>query len=71
MESLMTFDNTPLKENLLTGAAAISEYLGKDWPARRIYYAAERGYLPIKRVGNTMTALKSELDRHFSATQSA
>jgi hypothetical protein len=65
----MTSENLPLSENLLTGASAISDHLGKDWPVRRVYYAAERGYLPVKRVGNTMTALKTELDRYFSAMQ--
>ena len=53
---------TALADDLLTGAAAIAEYLG--WNQRRIYHAASQGYLLIAR--------KSELNRALSlATQNA
>ena len=61
---------TSLADDLLTGAAAIAEYLG--WNQRRIYHAASQGYLPIGRAGQLLIARKSELDRALSpATHSA
>ena len=53
-----------LNEDLLTGAPAIAKYLG--WPQRKIYYYAERRQLPIGRVGQTLIARKSELNRALS-----
>jgi hypothetical protein len=35
------------REDLLTGAAEIGGYLG--WKVRKVYHAAEKGYLPIKK----------------------
>ena len=55
----------PLSEDLLTGAKAIAEYLG--WPARKIFYAQK--YLPIRTVGRTLIARKSELDRALSGSK--
>jgi hypothetical protein len=55
---------TPLREDLLTGASAIAEYLG--WSQRRVYYCADKGYLPIVRSGAILTARKSQLDRALS-----
>jgi hypothetical protein len=55
-----------LRDDLLTGAAAIAEYIG--WPERRVYYAADKGYLPVSHVGNLLVARKSELDRALSAS---
>lgn len=61
---------TALADDLLTGAAAIAEYLG--WNQRRIYHAASQGYLPIGRAGQLLIARKSELNRALSpATQNA
>ena len=54
-----------LSDDLLTGAGAIAEYIG--WDRRRIYYAVQRGSLPITRVGNLLVARKSELERALSA----
>ena len=59
----------PLRDDLLTGAAAIAEYLG--WRERRVYYAADRGYLPVRHVGNLLVARKSELDSALSASGAA
>ena len=52
--------------DLLTGAEAIAAYIGAPWNERKIYYAAEKRYLPIGRVGQTLIARKSELDRALS-----
>jgi hypothetical protein len=61
----MVNTSVPLREDLLTGCAAIAEYLG--WNERRVYYVADKGYLPIKRIGNILTARKSELDKSLTA----
>jgi hypothetical protein len=56
--------NTSLKDDLLHGADEIANYLGrKRW---QVYYGAARGYLPIGRIGQTLVARKSELDRALS-----
>jgi hypothetical protein len=55
-----------LRDDLLTGAQAIADYLG--WPLRRVYHCAHRQYLPIGRTGAILIARKSELDRALSAT---
>jgi hypothetical protein len=65
----MTAD-IPLRDDLLTGAVAISDYLGPQWPIRRVYYAASRGYLPIGRVGEILIARKTELERALSGRAS-
>jgi len=59
----------PLNEDLLTGAEAIAAYLG--WPTRRVYYHANRRYLPIRHVGSLLVARKSELDRALSGVEVA
>ncbi len=56
-----------LRDDLLTGAVDIAAFLGPRWTKRKIYYAAERGTLPISRVGETLVARKSELNRALSA----
>ena len=60
--------NPPLKEDLLTGAQKISDYLGDDWSPRKVYYAADKKLLPIGYVGRMLIARKSELDKALSAT---
>jgi len=57
----------PLKDDLLTGAQEIADYLG--WPVRKIYHAKRHGHLPIGQVGAILTARKSELDKAFSALE--
>jgi hypothetical protein len=50
---------TTLRDDLLTGAAEIAEFIG--WPERKIYHAAAQGYLPIGKTGHFLIARKSEL----------
>lgn len=57
----MSNPSPSLADDLLTGASAIASYLG--WPERKTYYAAEKKLLPIGRVGSTLVARRSELDR--------
>jgi hypothetical protein len=63
----MTTTVTPsLRDDLLTGADAIANYLG--WPRWRVYY--KQNDLPIGRVGQTLIARKSELERRLSGALS-
>lgn len=62
-------DTISLRDDLLTGAKAIADYLG--WPERRVYHFASKKYLPIGSVGGLLTARKSELDRALSVTEAA
>jgi hypothetical protein len=57
--------NNDLRDDLLTGAAAIADFTG--WKVRKVYHVAERGHLPIKRAGGILIARKSELRRALSA----
>lgn len=53
----------PLADDLIWGAEAIAAYLGLKPTA--IFYAARKGTLPIKRVGEKLVASKVALRRHF------
>jgi hypothetical protein len=44
-----TTDNDNLSDDLLNGANAIADFLG--WPVNKVYYAASRGQLPIRKIG--------------------
>jgi hypothetical protein len=50
---------------LLTGVTQIAAYIG--WSERRTQWLVTSGRLPIKRVGQSIIARKSELDRFLSA----
>lgn len=58
-------DTNNLRDDLLTGAAAIADYTG--WNVRKIYHAAECGHLPITRAGAILIARKSEIRSALSA----
>lgn len=53
----------PLKEDLLTGASEIADYIGKT--ERRVYYLCEHGHIPAFKVGIKWHSRKSALDRHY------
>lgn len=57
--------DTNLRDDLLTGAAAIADYIG--WNVRKVYHAAECGHLPITRAGAILIARKSEIRSALSA----
>ncbi len=61
--------NDSLADDLLNGAAAIATYMG--WTPRQVFYAAERGYLPIFRRGKRLCARKSTLVRHMEGLEQA
>ena len=50
-----------LADDLLEGADEIGAFMG--WNRRRVFYAAERGLIPIFRFGNRLSARKSTLRR--------
>jgi hypothetical protein len=48
----------------LTGVEEIAEFIG--WPARKVQWQITAGRLPVRRVGQSIIARKSELARFFS-----
>jgi hypothetical protein len=48
-----------LADDLLSGVRQIADYLGE--PKRRTEYLAERGLIPVFRLGSRICARKSEL----------
>lgn len=54
-----------LADDLLYGARAISKYTGI--PERAVYGYAEKGAIPSFKVGGTLCARKSEIERGLSA----
>ena len=60
------------QDALIVGAAAIAEVVfGDRTKTRQIYHAAERGYLPIFRLGATLTARRSTLNAHMAEEERA
>jgi hypothetical protein len=66
---MLSMTDPDLKDDVLTGAAAIAAHIG--WDVRKLYYAASKGYLPVSHVGQTLVARKSELGRALSAERVA
>ena len=60
-----------LADDLLEGAAEIAAFMGPNWNARRVFYAAERKYLPIFRLGNRLSARKSAIRRRIEELEKA
>ncbi len=56
---------TTLADDILKGADEIGAYTG-DSP-RRVFYLAERGLIPVFRIGNLLHGRKSELDKRYTA----
>ena len=60
--------NDDLAADLLDGVAAIAAFTG--WPERRIYYLAERGQLPLFKMGDRKwCGRKSTLKRHIESLE--
>ncbi len=64
-------DEINLADDLLEGAAEIAAFMGPNWNRRRVFYAAERKYLPIFRLGNRLSARKSALRRRIEDLEQA
>ncbi len=64
-------DEINLADDLLEGAAEIAAFMGPKWNRRRVFYAAERKYLPIFRLGNRLSARKSALRRRIEDLEQA
>jgi hypothetical protein len=56
--------DTSLADDLLRGIKAIAAFIGEN--ERRVYYMAERGYLPVGREGSTYVASKRALLAHYT-----
>ncbi len=61
-------------EDMLNGASAIAQFLG--WTRRRLYYEADadrvrKTYLPVFRIGATLSARKSSLLRWIADQEAA
>ena len=58
-----------LKDDLLDGVSAIAAFTG--WPERRVYYFAEKGIIPVFKVGERKwCGRKSTLRRHIESLES-
>lgn len=57
-----------LKDDLLKGARAASEYTGGVLTERQIYRLAEEGKLPAIRLNRTLFFRKSELETVFQSS---
>lgn len=56
------FQNYSGSGDLLIGASAIARFvLGDEGQRRRIYYWVDRGYIPVTRVGTSLSARRSTL----------
>ena len=58
-----------IAEEVLLGAKKIGKFTGLT--ERQVYHAAERGYLPIGKFGDTLIARKPELNRAMSPSAKA
>lgn len=52
-----------LRDDLLPGASAAAHYVGVS--PRTIYHMAERGHLPVTKIGKRLFFRKSELEAAF------
>jgi hypothetical protein len=67
----MSSTDIPLRDDLLTGAEEISDFLGPSWPLRKVYHAARCGHLPISKSGHILTASKRRLSEEIFAKSAA
>lgn len=66
MESAMSLGDS---SDLLTGYAAIGAYLG--WKTRTVQHLAERGELPIFKIGGKRCARRSTLNAWLAEREAA
>ncbi len=60
--------NITLAADKIEGIAAIAEFGG--WSPRRASYLAEKGLIPVFKVGRIWCATKSGLKAHFAKLES-
>ncbi|MGH7096263.1 MAG: hypothetical protein ACREE4_01215 [Stellaceae bacterium] len=58
-----TGERPALADDLIYGAAAIGKEIGL--PTRKVFYHAERGNLPIRKIGNLLVASRRQLRAHL------
>jgi len=61
-------DDTELRNDLLWGADAIAQYIGRN--KRQTYYLLEKGQVPARKVGDLWLGSKTTLDTHLTGEQS-
>jgi hypothetical protein len=59
-----SLDDMSLRDDILRGAKAISEFTGE--PYRRVYTLAEQKRAPIGKEGNILISSKSRLRAHYN-----
>ncbi len=59
----------PLADDLLWGARPIAVEIGVT--VRKAFYLAERGLIPVRKVGAQLVASRRELRRHLSGETAA
>ena len=62
-------EGPPLARDLLVGAEAIADFIGKD--ARSVYYLASKGQLPTFKLGAVLHARRSTLIRFITDREAA
>jgi hypothetical protein len=62
--SAMNATDQPLADDLLHGAKEIGEFIGLS--ERQVFHHAERGHLPVTRIGRLLVGSKSRLRRHLA-----
>jgi hypothetical protein len=59
----VTNSNQTLRDDILWGAQAIADAIGRD--VRDVYYLLQRGLIPATKTGDIWTTTRSRLRRHF------
>ena len=57
---------TPLRDDILWGAQAIADELGRD--VRAVYFLCQRGLLDVSKVGDVWTTTRTRLRAQFNGT---
>jgi hypothetical protein len=58
-----------LKDDLLVGAKAIGDFIGKD--SRQVFHMVSHGQLPAFKLGAVIHARKSSLRQHIAELEAA
>ena len=58
---------SPLSEDLMIGAAALSAWLGV--PERQVFYMNEKKLLPLFKIGGKLAGRKSTITEHIAKAE--
>jgi hypothetical protein len=59
-----TDPETSLRNDLLWGAQAIADFIGRD--LRQVFHALQQGHIPAKKSGRIWISSKASLRAHYS-----